>query len=179
MMFLFFLFESLSSTQGLLIKYMMGLFSSGLWIQHWHVGASLASSCCAAFQVAWHLSSFPPLTYNLSLCFFNVIVLFGPLFFFFLFTCWSSSSSFSTFVFPCHLPAYLCHTLFSFVCGFVPPPPKFSLVSSLLQCCPTHLRWHHSHHAVTVPRWTKGWVWFPAVQEFHVSRFVSNYLSVS
>ena len=56
----------------------------------------------------------------------------------------------------------------SFVCGFAPPPP---LVSSLLQCSPAHVGWHHSHHAVSVPRWTKGWIWFPAVQELHVSRY--------
>lgn len=32
--------------------------SSGLWIQHWHVGASLADSCCAVFQVACLTSFF-------------------------------------------------------------------------------------------------------------------------
>lgn len=41
---------------------------------------------------------------------------------------------------------------------------------SLLQCSPPHLGWHHSHHAVAVPRWTEGWIWLPAVQELHVSR---------
>lgn len=44
-----------------------------------------------------------------------------------------------------------------------------SVMSSLLQRSAAHLGWHHSHHAVAVPRWAKGWVWFPAVQELNVS----------
>lgn len=152
-----------------MIEYIMALFSSGLWIQHWHVGASLADSCCAAFQVACLTSFFLSNINTQSL----------PL----LFQChcpvWSSVFFFS--LVGLHPPIFLhlyshaaflltSATPFLFVCGFVFPHFS-SLVTSLLQCCPTHLSWHHSHHAVTVPRWTKGWVWFPAVQEFHVSRF--------
>lgn len=68
-------------------------------------------------------------------------------------------------------------TSFSFVVLsflFLSVCPCFSsLMSSLLQRSPSHLRWHHSHHAVAVPRRTTGWIWFPAVQKLHVSRVCS------
>lgn len=141
----------------------------GLCVQHWHVGASLAISCCAAFQVA-RLTSFFLSNSNTESF---------PLLFHSHCPVWSSGFLFMTnplrvgphpplyilYVYPplflCHPPAYLCLS---------------SFMSSLLQRSPTHLCWHYSHHAVAVPRWTKGWIWFPAVQELHVSRFCQKSL---
>lgn len=148
----------------------------GLCFQCWHLGASLAISCYAACLVA-HLTSLRLLTLYLSLCFFILIVLFGSVIFF----SWQTPYSLvliRLFFYICILcipspPSYLLlpHFLFFVSLLFVHFPCFSSLMSSLLQCSPTHLGWHHSHHAVAVPRWTKGWIWFPAVQELHVSRF--------
>lgn len=64
-------------------------------------------------------------------------------------------------------PSLTLQHLFPLACWFPPTRPP---MSSLLQCSSSHLGWDYSHHAVSVPRWTEGWVWLLAVQELYVSR---------
>lgn len=60
----------------------------------------------------------------------------------------------------------VCGSLLCFCSSF---PLLFFFIPSFLQRCPTHLSWHHSHHAVAVPWWTKRRIWLPSVQELYVS----------
>ena len=81
-------------------------------------------------------------------------------------------------VFLFRLSVCYCYNLFSclwFSFFFLSPLLSFSFfLSSFLQCGPAHLSRDHSHHAVAVPRWTKRWIWFPAVQELCVSRLFQH-----
>lgn len=127
----------------------------GLCVQRGHVTASLTLHCLAAF-----LSSFSTLNTKISpLSSFILVVLFG----FLLITPYLFIPSLLFLIrYSSHPSLYVC-LCFS---RFVPPFPPFSI----LQRGPPHLSWHHSHHAVAVPRWTEGRVWIPAIQELHVSR---------
>lgn len=112
-MFLFFLFES----QLALMDWWLNTswpffhqacgFSIDMWEPLWPIAVVLPFR-----WPVWRLSSFPTLTHNLSLCFFNVIVLFGPLFFSF------------------HLLVFI--PLFFYICipmlpSCLPPPHPFCL----------------------------------------------------
>lgn len=136
--------------------------------------------CCLSGSSFDILLPLQLLTQNLSLCCVILIVLFGPvvffswptpylsvlicLFFYICILCIPSPPSCLPLPYPLPLSVVLSFLFLSISCSS-------SLMYSLLQCSTTHLGWHHSHHAVAVPRWTKGWIWFPAVQELHVSRF--------
>lgn len=141
-----------------------------LCLQHWHDPLWPLAIVLSLWWLPCHLSSFPAFNkkFSPSLCF-SSLLHFG------LVLCFSLNDKSPT-IPPTYLPHIIlcpsilvCVVLY-FFSSSVPSLCLSSLISSFLQCIPPHLRWHHSHHAVAVPRWTEGWVRFPAVQELHVSQ---------